>query len=376
MTDILHVITSLDVGGAEVLLADLVTRSNGTFRHRVISLLPGGDVRPRLERAGIPVTDLGMRHGRPSLRALLALRRAVGAARPDVVHAWMYHACFAAALARPRGSRLLWGLHSANMDLALHPITTSLVVTTACRMLSRMPDTIVVNSSETRDYHSELGYKPKQWALIANGIDAEEFRPDPARRAQTRAALGVPNDVPLIGFIARRDPQKDHVTFLRAAERLTQQMPAVQFVLAGLFTDDRLMDDLVRRHAPTTRLHRLGVRTDIAAVTAALDVATVCSFGESFSNSLAEAMSCGVPCVVSDVPPLPEILAGTGSVVKGADPDALAGAWRSILNETPARRQDRGNRARQRILTDFSAANMVSRFEALYHAIQRNHRHP
>ena len=364
MIDVVHVITGLELGGAEVLLADLVTRSDRTaFAHRVVSLLPGGTVRPRLEEAGIPVADLGMRHARPSFSALRKLRAIVRDARPAVVHAWMYHACFAAALAKPR--RLVWGLHAANLDLSRYHITTTLV-TSACRWLSRRQHAIVVNSPSTRAYHQELGYRPKQWALIPNGIDTDQFRPDPARRHAVRSVLGLAPDTPLIGFIARRDPQKDHVTFLRAAGRLSERMPGAHFLLAGLGTDDPLMRDLVRRYAPRAAVHLLGVRDDVAAITTALDVATMCSFGESFSNAVAEAMACGTPCVVSRVPPLPEILDGHGAVVENGDADGLASAWEALLAEPPEQRAARGAAGRKRIRAEFSATRMVSRFEALY----------
>ncbi|HET8712399.1 MAG TPA: glycosyltransferase [Gemmatimonadales bacterium] len=371
MIDVVHVTTGLDLGGAEVLLADLVTRSDqSSFRHRVVSLLPDGVVRRRLEHAGIPVTDLGMRHARPSLSALLQLRRIVRDARPALVHAWMYHACFAAALTRPR--RMLWGLHAANLDLSRYPLSTTLA-TAACRMLSRVPHAIVVNSATTRDYHRDRGYKPRQWELIPNGIDTDAFRPDAGRRRDIRASLGMAEGTWLIGFIARRDPQKDHVTFLRAAARLTERKPDVQFLLAGLGTDDALMRDLVRRYAPRSTIHLLGIRNDVAAVTTALDVATMCSFGESFSNAVVEAMACGVPCVVSNVPPLPELVGQTGAVVAPEDPDALAGAWAALLDTDPAERRNRGETARRRVSTQFSVRAMVNRFEALYRTVDNGH---
>ena len=371
MIPVLHVTTSLDLGGAEVLLADLVTRSDrAAFAHQVVSLLPQGAVRPRLEAAGIAVEDLGMQHARPSVGALLKLRRIVRDARPAIVHAWMYHACFAAALTRPR--RMLWGLHAANLDLSRYPLSTTLA-TTACRMLSRLPQAIVVNSITTRDYHRDKGYRPKQWELIPNGIDSDAFRPDPERRRAIRWSLEIAEDTPLIGFIARRDPQKDHVTFLRAAARLAERMPQVQFLLAGLGTDDALMQDLVSRYAPRAKVYRLGIRDDVAAVTAALDVATMCSFGESFSNAVAEAMACAVPCVVSDVPPLPEILGDTGAVVAPQDPDALAAAWAELLAEPAEQRRARGAAGRQRIAAAFSIRAMVNRFEALYRTVANGH---
>lgn len=374
MINVVHVTTGLDQGGAELLLADLVARSNGgRFRHRVVSLLPGGAVRPQIEQTGIAVTDLGMRHARPSVGALLRLRRLIRESGAQVVHAWMYHACFAAALAvqQARRPRLLWGLHAANLDLSRYHITTTLV-TSACRWLSRLPEAIVVNSPETRDSHARAGYRARRWVMVPNGIDTDRFKPDSATRQAVRAALGIPQDAPLIGFIARRDPQKDHVTFLRAAASLSARRPRTHFLLAGTGTGaaDATMGDLVRRHAPHATMHLLGVRTDVPALTAALDVATMCSaYGESFSNVVVEAMACGVPSVVTRVPPVPSILGGAGLVVDVGDAAGLAAAWETLLAESAEARQARGEAARRRVQAEFSARLMVDRLEQLYQGV-------
>lgn len=368
--------TGLGLGGAELLLADLVTRSDATrFSHSVVSLLPDGAVRRRIDDAGIPVRDLGMRHGRASLKGLRDLRRivheGVGARHARIVHAWMYHACLGATLAVAGRSRhrfrLLWGLHAANLDLTRFHKTTTFV-TTACRFLSRAPDAIAVNSRTTHEYHANQGYHAKRWVPIPNGIDIDSFRPDAQSRLAIRTSLGIGENEPLIGFIARRDPQKDHATFLRAAAILTARMPSAHFLLAGSGTgpEDGPMKELVQRYAPRVSLHQLGAREDIASVTAALDIATMCSFGESFSNAVVEAMACGVPCVVSDVPPLPQLVGSSGIAVGNGDPDALATAWQSLVEEEPHRRRARTEAGRRRVAMDYSVAQMIHRFEALY----------
>jgi glycosyltransferase involved in cell wall biosynthesis len=383
--DVVHVTTGLDIGGAELLLHDLTTQSSRhEFNHRVVSLLPGGSIRTRLEGVGIDVVDVGMRHARPSLRAFFALRRVLRSEARDrvlIVHAWMYHACLASALAlacmRQQGHRLLWGVHAANLNLSAYHFTTTLV-TKACRWLSTVPDAIVVNSQTTEDYHRSLGYRPNRWVMIPNGIDTRSFRPDPRRRAAIRAALGIGQSSPLIGFIARRDPQKDHVTFLRAAARLHTRLPNAHFLLAGHGTEahDPIMRDLVRSHAPHARLHLLGAREDVASVTASLDIATMCTFGESFSNVVVEAMASGVPCVVSRVPPLPDIVGDSGSVVDVADPEALAAAWESLLAESPEKHRARVVTGLQRSEGQFSSQLMVRRFEALYWELASAQRRP
>ena len=90
---VMHVITGLDTGGAETQLLHLVSaRRRAGANDRVVSMIAGGDLRGQFEQAGVPVHDLGMKRGRPSLRALLRLRALYRRFKPQMVQSWMYHA--------------------------------------------------------------------------------------------------------------------------------------------------------------------------------------------------------------------------------------------------------------------------------------------
>ena len=109
---VLHVITSLQTGGAETQLATLAIANQSTGRAvAVVSLTPGGVHHERLRAAGVPVMDLGLRRGRWSPRAVFRLARVIRAVQPTVLQSWMYHADLLATVAwalarRWRGTRL------------------------------------------------------------------------------------------------------------------------------------------------------------------------------------------------------------------------------------------------------------------------------
>ena len=367
-----HLITTLDVGGAELMLARLVEgMDRDRFPAAVISLAAPGPVAARIRAAGVEVATLGMRRGRPSASAVVRLLGRLRTLRPHVLQTWLHHAdLLGLAAGRLAGVRhVLWNVRNSDMRMDRYGFLSRRTLD-ACRLASRRPDGIVVNSRAGYEHHRRLGYRPRAWYYIPNGIDTAVFRPAAAARARVRRALGVPPRAPLIGFAARVDPMKDHHTFLRAAALLAQRRPDARFLLAGAGTrPGGRIDDLVRRAGLGSRLLQLGPRTDVAQLTAALDVATAASrFGEGFPNVAAEALACGVPCVAADVGDAARVVAGAGAVVPPEDPHRLAAAWDELLAAGSEARRRLGRAGRAHVAGQFSLARAVRRYEALYAA--------
>ena len=368
-----HLITTLDVGGAELMLARLVERMDpARFHCAVISLVEPGPVGVRLRDAGVAVTSLGLRRGRPAAGAVPRLVRQLREHRPDVLQTWLYHADLLGLVAgRLAGvPHILWNVRNSDMAMARYGPLSRLTLH-ACRLSSHRPDGIVVNSRAGYDHHRGLGYRARAWFFLPNGIDMERFRPDAAARARVRGELGIPPAAPLIGFVARVDPMKDHETFLRAAALLAGRRPDVRFLLAGAGTGPGGgIDGPVREADLGSRLVRLGARDGIPDITTALDVAaSVSRFGEGFPNVVAEALACGVPCAVTDVGDAARIVGQAGRVVPRGDADGLADAWDDLLAAGPEARREMGVQGRDRIGHLYSLVRAVERYEELYASV-------
>ena len=139
---------------------------------------------------------------------------------------------------------------------------------------------------------------------------------------------------------------KGHDVLLRAAARVAERLDHVNFVLVGKGTEsESSVTDLVNTSGIGRRVHRLGERRDIATLLAAFDIVVSSSHSEGFPNVVGEAMSCGVPCVVSDVGDSATLLGGCGVVVPPRDSEQLAlGILRVLAMESSAR-QAMGRRA-------------------------------
>lgn len=367
------IINGLGSGGAEWMLYRLISTLDRTrFTPQVISLVDETYpvVGEKLKKLGIRVRSLGVSHGRPSPLSLLRLALWLRQDRPDVVDTWQYYADLAGGLAArlAGGIPVVWGIR--HCDLSTEGNTRALLLTaSACARLSRwLPDRIICCSEASRKVHAALGYAAEKMIVIPNGYDLEAFKPDSAARESIRKELQIHQEAPVIGLVARFHPQKDHRNFVRAASLLHQDRPDVHFVLCGQGVDweNRQLTTWIEEAGIRFRCHPLGLRNDIPKLTAAFDIASLSSFGEAFPNIVSEAMSCGIPCVVTDVGDAAQIVGETGLVVPPKNPAALAEAWRKMLDFGREGRNQLGMAARQRIIEQFNLPQIVDRYQNLF----------
>ena len=366
MATILHLITDLDSGGAEQMLARLVLRLDRR-RHRsvVVNMTRGGTLAPALASRGIELFSLEMHRDWPDPRGLTRLIRILRQLHPDIVQTWLYHADLLGSVARAVGRiqcRLFWNIRcTETLDASI--IRRVLV------WLSSSPDVVVVNSLAGRRFHEALGYRPRRWVHIPNGCDTTAFRFDPQGRRLLRSELAIAHDTVAIGLPARYHPMKDHENFLAAAARLVAERPKSAFILAGVGADrsNAPLMDAIAGHGLGGNVRLLGNRADMVAVYSALDIATLSSaFGEGCPNVLIEAMSCGLPCVATDCGDAAELLGSRGTIVPPREPQALAAAWARLIALGPSGRQQLGSAARQRIVEHYDLDEITARYDALY----------
>lgn len=368
---IVFIITGLDVGGAEMILLRLISKLSPRFEPYVISLSSVGIIGKRIRDLGVEVCGLNMKSRLPNPLAFLKLVTLIKRINPDVVSTWMYHANLIGGVASwfAGCSSIVWAIHHSNLSPSKNkPIT--LAVVRLCAWLSHYVPTKIVSCSEVaRDIHIGVGYSSEKFIVIPNGIDLTHFKPDPSARESVRSELGLSDSTPLIGLIARFDTQKNHEGFVRSAGLLHAKMPFVHFLLAG--SDVERSNSTLVQWVQLARIdgycHLLGSRDDIPRIMAALDILTSSSWGEAFPNVVAEAMACGVPCVVTNVGDSSYIVGETGKTITAGNDSELVAAWESLLS--PLSRHDRlvlGQRARTRVSENFELCSVVDRYEAVF----------
>ena len=369
---ILCLITSLEMGGAQMMLYKLLARMDRTrFVPEVISLIDIGPMGEKIESLGIHVRSLGMRPGIPNPMGILRLIHWLRRAPPDVIQTWMYHADLVGGVAAKLagGMPVAWGIRHS--DLSNHGSRRLTIYTMRmCAQMSKwLPARIVSCSEASQRVHTALGYATQKMIVIPNGFDVRAFKADSVARESVRVELQIPPDASLIGLVGRFDPQKDHRNFVSAAALLNSSRPDVHFLLCG---DDVTWENAqLRGWIEETGLRKqyrlVGRRQDMARLTAALDIAaSSSSFGEGFPNVIGEAMSCGIPCVVTDVGDSALIVGQTGRVVAPQNPKALANALREFVDLGHEGRTRLGMAARHRIKEHFDLPDIVIRYQNLY----------
>lgn len=357
---VFFLIRSLGIGGAERQLIHLASGLHA-LGHRVTVGVYYPDVLDEELRAkGVRLVHLDKK-GRWDLAFfMLRLVRALRSERPDVLYSFLGTANILAALVRPFAPKLklVWSVRASNMDVTAYDRVSGLSYKVECR-LSRRPDLIISNSRAGADYAAAHGFPRERMTVVPNGIDTDRFRPDAGERQRIRAQWGVSEGELLVGVLARLDPMKDHPNFLRAAAVAAERRPDLRFVCIGSGAPEyeRELKALATELGLDRRLIWAGAAKDPVAALNALDLCCSSSaWGEGFSNSVAEAMACGTPCVVTDVGDSALVVGDTGKVVPPGQPEPLADA---LLEAAEEARPEARERARRRIVDNFSLPRLL-----------------
>ena len=332
-------------------------------------MIEPGRIGESIRESGIPVHSLHLRRGQISPAGLARLIRQLRKERPKILMTWLYHSDLLGLLAgKLAGVQVIvWNLRSSNMDMSGYRKLSGWTVR-LCSRLSPLPSAVISNSFSGKTHHESIGYRPRIWEVIPNGIDPACFKPDPAVREQARRNLDLqPGDV-AIGHVARFDPMKDHENFLAAAQLVAQADDSARFILVGKDINERngrLMRHLVdQSFARNVRL--LDERHDMADLLPAFDIACSSSRSEAFPNAIAESMACSVPCVATNAGDSAEIVGDAGILVPPCDSTALAGGLLRAIALGPSKRQELGLAARERIISKFSLARSAGQYEDFF----------
>lgn len=362
------------MGGAELFLERLVRLlGGGEFEHHVVSMRAVGSVGEGLRQAGVRIDALQSRTGVGLPFGLFKLSRLLRSSRPDLVQGWLYHGNLGAwaglRLARLRRP-LVWNVRHSLDDWREE--SWRLRAEVRCSgWLAGAPQRIIFNSSRSARQHERLGYPRAKVSVIPNGFDVEKFAPNAAGRASARAQLGIAPDELVLGIIGRYHPLKDHANFLRAARIVADVQPDARFVLAGrqVTPENRALMDQLQGLQLQERTTLLGERADVPDLMNAMDIYVSSSSSEALPNAVGEAMSCGVPCVVTDAGDSAELVADTGVVVPVKSPERLAVGMLQLIRAGAGRRGELGAAARERIRLHYSNEKIARQYADLYRSV-------
>lgn len=371
MRSVLHIITGLNDGGAEGVLYRICLNDTQN-RHIVISMMDEGKYGPLLKEAGIDVHCLYAPRGRISYKTIRNLWKLVRSIRPNVVQTWMYHANLVGGLvAYFAGSRrIIWSLRHASLSFDDSKSTTRLI-DRICAIVSHVvPQKIIAISNKVTEVHLSKGYASK-FTVIYNGCDTGVYYPDRQKVEELTDEFGIKPGIPTIGCVARWTPEKDHATLLKAIA-LAARRVELQAILVGVGCDpaNRDLSTAITDLGIEDKVFLVGPRRDIPHIMNLLDIHVLPSKNEAFGNVIIEAMSCGTPCISTDVGDARHIIGGTGWIVDRQNPSMMSNAIVDAISlmNNQERRNIRKSISRTRVKDEFSIQTMISAYRAVWTA--------
>ncbi len=335
------------------------------FRHIILCLTEAGEFARQLRSPSCRVIEFHKQPGN-DFRLASRIARAVRECGISILHArgWpaLLETAFAARLAGIDAT--IYGFHGKTVsELAGIGALRRMAQAVALRSYDRV---VTLNQRMRSDLAVEAYLPESRIQVIANGVDLEVFQPR-KDRASLRARFGLPSDRFIIGNIARLDPVKNHEIILRALSRFRTRIERPYFVLVGEGENRPVLERCIRQLGLEEDVRLLGYSNSIAELLNCMDVYVQSSLYEGFSNTILEAMACGLPIIATDVGGTADLFSDTkeGYLFHEKNDGALVLALSTLQGDRKSR-EAMALAARNRAREEFSIERMVKAYEVMY----------
>jgi glycosyltransferase involved in cell wall biosynthesis len=349
-----HIILSLEIGGMEQVVVDLVkAMDRSRFEPVVVCIQKLGPLADELKALGVAVMEVPPMVPVLSLLYPTALIKVIRSTGTEVIH--VHSGCWFKGVMAARicgAKNIIYTLHGATY-------ARTLVLKFMERIAARLTSAIIAVSDDLAGQLRNAGHIPmEKVSVIINGIDTDKFS-----AVQTRANGGPVH----IGTIARLEEVKDIGTLLRAFRILIDAGVEAVLDIAGDGSERETLQQLASELGIREKVNFLGFRRDTPQLLAAMDIFALSSLSEGTSISMIEAMAAGKPVVATRVGGNTALIEEgvNGFLVNAKDHEALAAALIHLVQDKSL--VDRmGHESRRRALSLFSAKVMTKRYEKLY----------
>jgi len=355
-------IRSLDIGGAERQFIELIKHIDKTkFSVTVCTMYGGVQEDIVKDIPDIAYYNLEKKGRYDFFDFYKKYKKLLNEINPDVIYSFLGEMSLFSLWCKSKKTKLIWGFRASNMDLKRYGKVPQILFWLQKKFSSRV-DKIITNSNASIEFHKSRGFFMDRAIVIYNGIDTNRFKRDKQKRKEFREKYNLSKNDIAIGIVARIDYMKGYTIFAKSAKELLEKYDNLKFFSIG-DGDINIKKECekILGEFNNTKFIWLGNQKKVEEFYSGFDISSSSSsFGEGFSNSIAEAMSCEIPCIATDVGDSKVIIGECGVAVK---PNSVEDFSKGIEKLIKKDLKELGICSRERIIKNFSIEKMVKKTE-------------
>jgi len=352
---VVFAIRDLNIGGAQRQFIELVKHIDKNKFDIYVVTMYGGVLEDEIKNIdGVKYFNLEKK-GRYDLSFYFKYKNLLKKINPEVIYSFLGEMNLFSYWCKPKKSKLIWGFRSAHRKYR----GFSKFLFDLHRIYSKNVNKFIFNSYASLDFHKNKGFSLKSYKVIHNGIDINRFKKDENIRNEMRKKFNIKSDEIVLGIVARIDEVKGYIYLSKALRKILKNKK-MKFIGVGSGDENILNECKNILKEFKNQVYFVGSSKESEKFYNMFDIYISSSLVEGFSNSVAESMSCEVPCVVTDVGDSKIIVGECGEVVKPRSEEELIKGIQKLLNKDY---KNLGKLARKRIIENFSIGKMVKKTE-------------
>lgn len=366
---ILHIITSLESGGAQTSLHRLLRFSGSNVDNYLIVLKEENDFYDLsiLNKNRILFLDI-----KSIYSLLIGLKKSIlfiFKNNINILHSWLPHSDIFASFIKfflPT-KKIIWSIRFSELNRKNTKITTLIIIEILKYLSFIIPSAIVFCSKRALDFYSKKGFNKKKLTLIYNAVDSNFMKTKDINEFEKKN-----DELFTFGTLSRYHPIKDHVTLFEAFALLPSKLrKRIKLFLAGKGLDKENLEliNLINKYIPDIKVELYGEIKNVNKYLLSLNIFTLSSLSEGFPNVLAESMALGVPCISTDAGDAYKIIGKYGWVVPIKNSIKFSEAILSAYKLSSQEIEELSFNAKKRIELYFSKDKYVKSHLDLYESL-------
>ena len=365
--DILFICNSLDLGGAEKIMFEII-KNIGNYEKEIICLSGRGFYSKLLENQGVKITYFNLKKNLFDCVKIFKIYKFILNKKPKIINSFLYHADVIGSILGKLAftKTILWNVHHDFIKTD-NTWLRNIQVKFLSIISNFIPDKIIYCSSESLKNHVSIGYCKSKSLLINNGVCTKKFSPSDTSYFKIRKLLGLKKDEFLIGHIARFHPVKGHQILLKSLSLLKKENKNFKCLMIGTNVNkkNKTLNNQIKKNKLANNIILYGETKFPQKLINAFDINIISSVSESSSLVLMEAMASGVPSLATNVGPISKTMGQSGWAVKNKSSKELAEKLLFIINNKKILKE-KSLLARERITRNYSQDKMLNKYYLTY----------